>query len=144
MAQFNRQNPAQWLNNLAMLKSKSCGRSVSGGCKGSGGGGMDGFLVSDSLDDMVGLDSGVELPWDGKDSEVDMGMTRGSPLGPSPGPGANAPSPSLASLQPSLQGVKVCNIRNNIDVLLLLHPMSFKLYFTSDIINLTSITNSAF
>lgn len=63
VTQFNRQNPAQWLNNLAMMKNqKGCTRSPS--MMGKGPSNMEGFLVSDSLDDMVGLPDSVDLPWD--------------------------------------------------------------------------------
>lgn len=61
VTQFNRQNPAQWLNNLAMMKNKGCTRSPN---VGKGTPNIDGFLVSDSLDDMVNLPDSVDLPWD--------------------------------------------------------------------------------
>lgn len=116
------------------MKNKGCTRGP-GGVMGKGPPNIDGFLGSDGLDDMVGL-SDADMPWEQKPnphltSGLD-GISNGGPMLPnevdSPclmrsSPGAAGPpmsvghspimtnpsaaSPSLASMQPSLQGVKV-------------------------------------
>lgn len=94
-------NPAQWLNNLAMMKQ---------GCKKSPGLGpkpqppID-FLGPEGLEDMVGLDN--DLPWDQKNNhnlENLEGVSNGLP---DVVPDMDSCSPSLGNVQPSLQGVKV-------------------------------------
>ncbi|XP_018329488.1 collagen alpha-2(I) chain [Agrilus planipennis] len=102
--QFNRQNPAQWLNNLAMIKNKGCTRSPGLGPKGQSS--LDSFLGSDSLDEMVGL-TDSDLPWDQKNSHQLEGLEGVSNGLPDVGPDMDSCSPSLANMQPSLQGVKV-------------------------------------
>lgn len=64
VTQFNRQNPAQWLNNLAMMKNKSCNRSPGLGPKNQTS--IDNFLGSDGLDE-IGLVDG-DLPWEQKNN----------------------------------------------------------------------------
>ncbi|CAH1153695.1 unnamed protein product [Phaedon cochleariae] len=101
VTQFNRQNPAQWLNNIAMMKSKSCNRSPGLGQKSATT--LDNFLGPDPLDEMVGLDE----PWDTKSNHLeglDAAVSNGIPDGV---PDMDACSPSLTNVQPSLQGVKV-------------------------------------
>lgn len=103
LTQFNRQNPAQWLNNLAMIKNKGCARSPGLGLKGPS---IDNFLGPEGLDDMVGLGDG-DMPWDQKNShhlEGLEGVSNGLPEVP---PDMDTCSPSLSNMQPSLQGVKV-------------------------------------
>ncbi|KAF5274544.1 hypothetical protein FQA39_LY07156 [Lamprigera yunnana] len=101
--QFNRQS-AQWLNNLAMIKNKGCTRSP--GLIPKGQPPLDSFLGPDSLDDMVGL-SESDLPWDQKNSHHLDGLESVSNGLPDVGPDMDSCSPSLANMQPSLQGVKV-------------------------------------
>lgn len=101
--QFNRQS-SQWLNNLNMIKNKGCTRSP--GLIPKGQQPIDGFLGPESLDDMVGLNEN-DLPWDQKNNhhlEVLEGVSNGLP---DVVPDMDACSPSLANMQPSLQGVKV-------------------------------------
>lgn len=45
-----------------MKNQKGCTRSPS--MMGKGPNNMEGFLVSESLEDMVGLSDSVDLPWD--------------------------------------------------------------------------------
>lgn len=104
VTQFNRQNPAQWLNNLAMMKNKGCARSPGLGLKGQPS--IDNFLGPEGLDEMVGLGE-ADLPWEQKNNhhlEGLEGVSNGLPDVP---PDMEACSPSLANMQPSLQGVKV-------------------------------------
>nr|XP_022914973.1 protein BCL9 homolog isoform X1 [Onthophagus taurus] len=101
--QFNRQNPAQWLNNLAMMKNKGCTRSPGLGPKTQSS--LDNFLGTDSLEDMVALTEN-ELSWEQKNNhhlENLEGVGNGLPDVPD----MDSCSPSLANVQPSLQGVKV-------------------------------------
>lgn len=105
VTQFNRQNPAQWLNNFAMMKNKGCARSPGLGLKGQPS--IDNFLGPEGLDDMVGLGDS-DLPWDQQKNNHHLegleGVSNGLPDVP---PDMDACSPSLANMQPSLQGVKV-------------------------------------
>lgn len=104
VTQFNRPNPAQWLNNFAMMKNKGCARGSNLGLKGQPT--IDNFLGPEGLDDMVGLGEG-DMPWDQKNNhhlEGLEGVSNGLPDVP---PDMDACSPSLAGMQPSLQGVKV-------------------------------------
>nr|XP_023011774.1 protein BCL9 homolog [Leptinotarsa decemlineata] len=103
VTQFNRQNPAQWLNNIAMMKTKSCNRSPGLGPKPQTT--LDNFLGSDPLEDMVGLDE-ANIPWDTKNNHLE-GLDAVSNGLPDVVPDIDACSPSLANVQPSLQGVKV-------------------------------------
>ncbi|XP_056646112.1 protein BCL9 homolog isoform X1 [Diorhabda sublineata] len=105
VTQFNRQNPAQWLSNIAMMKNKSCTRSPGLGPKPPTTL-VDNFLGPDPLDDMVGLDE-TNIPWDTKNNHLeglDAAVSNGLP---DVVPDMDACSPSLANVQPSLQGVKV-------------------------------------
>ncbi|XP_018570118.1 protein BCL9 homolog [Anoplophora glabripennis] len=105
VTQFNRQNPAQWLNNLAMMKNKGCTRSPGLGPKPPPT--LDNFLGPDGLDDMVGLDDG-NMPWDQKNNHHLEGLDAAVSNGiPDVVPDMDACSPSLSNVQPSLQGVKV-------------------------------------
>ncbi|KAJ8986246.1 hypothetical protein NQ317_009952 [Molorchus minor] len=105
VTQFNRQNPAQWLNNLAMMKNKGCTRSPGLGPKPPPT--LDNFLGPEGLDDMVGLDDG-NMPWDQKNSHHLEGLDASVPNGlPDVVPDMDSCSPSLSNVQPSLQGVKV-------------------------------------
>ncbi|XP_028145379.1 protein BCL9 homolog [Diabrotica virgifera virgifera] len=104
VTQFNRQNPAQWLSNIAMMKNKSCTRSPGLGSKPPTT--LDNFLGPDPLDDMVGLDE-TNIAWDTKNNHLeglDAAVSNGLP---DVVPDMDACSPSLANVQPSLQGVKV-------------------------------------
>nr|CAI5831499.1 unnamed protein product [Callosobruchus analis] len=106
VTQFNRQTPGQWLNNLAMMKHKSCTRSPGLGPKPTPPA-LDNFLGPDSLDDMVGLDD-ASIPWDQKNNHHLEGLDAAISNGlPDVVPDMDACSPSLANVQPSLQGVKV-------------------------------------
>lgn len=105
VTQFNRQTPGQWLNNLAMMKNKSCTRSPGLGPKPPTT--LDNFLGPDGLEDMVGLDD-TNIPWDQKNNHhlegLDVAVSNGIP---DVVPDMDACSPSLSNVQPSLQGVKV-------------------------------------
>lgn len=100
--QFNRQNPAQWLN-VAMMKNKGCTRSPGLGPKTQPS--IDNFLGPDGLDE-IGLGDG-DLPWDQKNNHHLEGLEGVSNGLPDVGPDMDACSPSLSNVQPSLQGVKV-------------------------------------
>lgn len=102
VTQFNRQNPNQWLNNLAMIK-KGCVRSGMGPKNQQT---IDNFLGSDSLDDMVALRDN-DLPWDQKNHHSLDNLDSVSNGLADVVPDMNACSPSLGNVQPSLQGVKV-------------------------------------
>lgn len=102
--QFNRHNPAQWLNNLAMMKNKSC-PTMPSKPPGPPAHTLDSYLGTDSLDDMVGLDG--DLPWDQKNNHSLEGLEAVSNGLPDVGHDMDACSPSLTNVQPSLQGVKV-------------------------------------
>ena len=104
LTQFNRQNPAQWLNNLNMMKNKGCTRSPGLGPKSQST--LDNFLGPESLDDMVRLTES-DLPWEQKNNhslENLEGVGNGLP---DVVPDIDSCSPSLTNVQPSLQGVKV-------------------------------------
>ncbi|KAJ3639755.1 hypothetical protein Zmor_003095 [Zophobas morio] len=101
--QFTRQNPAQWLNNLAMMKNKGCTRSPGLGPKSQPS--IDNFLGPDGLDE-IGLGD-ADLPWDQKNNHHLEGLEGVSNGLPDVGPDMDACSPSLSNVQPSLQGVKV-------------------------------------
>lgn len=105
VTQFNRQNQAQWLNNLAVMKNKSCNRSPGLGPKVTNA--LDNFLGTDGLDDMVGLDD-PNISWDQKNNHHLEGLDAAVSNGlPDVVPDMDACSPSLSNVQPSLQGVKV-------------------------------------
>lgn len=117
-----------------MMKNKGCTRGP-GNVMSKGPTNLDGFLAGDGLDDMVGL-SDTDLPWEQKGNpnmpgSLD-GISNGGPMLPNDAespclmrssPGGTVPtmslghspimtsassgSPSLANMQPSLQGVKV-------------------------------------
>lgn len=103
VTQFNRQNPAQWLNNLAMMKNKGCTRSPGLGPKNQPS--IDNFLGPDGLED-IGIGDG-DLPWDQKNNHHLDGLEGVSNGLPDVVPDMDACSPSLSNVQPSLQGVKV-------------------------------------
>lgn len=95
-----RPNPTQWLNNIAMMKNKSCTRSPLGPKNQPS---IDSFLSPEGLDEMVALTE--DLTWDQKNNHLDTleGVSNGLP---DVGPDMDACSPSLSNV-PSLQGVKV-------------------------------------
>ncbi|KAK9751897.1 B-cell lymphoma 9 protein [Popillia japonica] len=104
MTQFNRQNPAQWLNNLAMMKNKGCTRSPGLGPKNQAA--LDSFLGPETLEDMVGL-TDSDLPWEQKNNHhLESLENVGNGL-PDVVPDMESCSPNLGNVQPSLQGVKV-------------------------------------
>lgn len=103
VTQFNRQNPAQWLNNLAMMKNKNCNRSPGLGPKNQSS--IDSFFTSEGIEDMVGL-ADNDLPWDQKNNH-NLDTLEGVSNGLPDVPDMDACSPSLVNVQPSLQGVKV-------------------------------------
>lgn len=102
LTQFNRQNPNQWLNNLAIMKSKGCVRPGMVPKNQS----IDNFLGGDSLDDMVSLRDN-DLPWEQKNNHNLDNLDNVSNGLADVLPDMNACSPSLGNVQPSLQGVKV-------------------------------------
>ncbi|XP_017781027.1 PREDICTED: protein BCL9 homolog isoform X2 [Nicrophorus vespilloides] len=100
ITQFNRQNPAQWLNSVM---KNNCKRSPGIGPKSQPS--LDNFLGPEGLEDMVGLGDG-DMPWDQKNNhqlESLDSVSNGLPDVPD----MDSCSPSLANVQPSLQGVKV-------------------------------------
>lgn len=101
--QFSRQNASHWFNNLNMMKTKGCARSP--GLVPKGQPPIESFLGPDGLDDMVGLGDN-DLPWDQKNNHHLEGL-EGVSNGLPDVPDMDSCSPSLAGVQPSLQGVKV-------------------------------------
>lgn len=105
VTQFNRQHPAQWLNNLAMMKKQGCTRSPGLGPKPPPS--IDNFLGPEGLDDMVGLGD-TDAPWDQKSNHHLEGLEGTVTNGlPDMGSDMDACSPSLLNVQPKLQGVQV-------------------------------------
>ncbi|XP_030746327.1 protein BCL9 homolog [Sitophilus oryzae] len=105
VTQFNRQHPAQWLNNLAMMKNKGCTRSPGLGSKPPPS--IDNFLDPEGLEDMVGLGDS-DAPWDQKNNHHLEGLEGAVTNGlPDMGPDMDSCSPSLLNVQPKLQGVQV-------------------------------------
>lgn len=103
VTQFNRQNPAQWLNSVA-IKNKGCSRSPGLGPKPPPT--LENLLVPEDLNDMVVLSDG-NMHWDQKNNH-DIGLDPTVSNGiPDVVPDMDVCSPSLSNVQPSLQGVKV-------------------------------------
>ncbi|XP_060515992.1 protein BCL9 homolog [Cylas formicarius] len=105
ITQFNRPNPAQWLNSLPMMKNKGCTRSPSLGPKPPTT--IDNFLGPEGLEEMVGLGD-PDAPWDQKNNHHLEGLDSAVSNGlPDMGPDMDSCSPSLSNIQPKLQGVQV-------------------------------------
>ncbi|XP_049817636.1 protein BCL9 homolog isoform X3 [Aethina tumida] len=73
VTQFNRQSPAQWLNNFNMMKNKGCTRSPGLGPKSAPS--LENFLGPEGLDD-IGLSDG-DLAWDQKNNHPLEGLEAG-------------------------------------------------------------------